>query len=133
MDYDFALLHLQDQIDISESSKAKAIALPKATDASFIEGTTFNVSGWGDLRYGGDSSHKLRYVSVPWVSDDLCQNAYSRKNITPRMLCAGDLLDGGVDACQGDSGGIQSIDNNQLISFLYNPKIFCKILHMVFV
>ena len=105
MDYDFALLHLQDQIDISESSKAKAIALPKATDASFIEGTTFNVSGWGDLRHGGDSSHKLRYVSVPWVSDNLCQKAYSRRHITPRMLCAGDLLDGGVDTCQGDSGG----------------------------
>ena len=105
MDYDFALLHLQDQIDISESSKAKAIALPKATDASFIEGTTFNVSGWGDVISGGESSHKLRYVSVPWVSDDLCQNAYSQKHITPRMLCAGDLLDGGVDTCQGDSGG----------------------------
>jgi len=104
-DYDFALLHLQDQIDISESSKAKAIVLPKATDVSFIEGTTFNVSGWGDLISGGNYSHKLRYVTVPWVSDDLCQNAYSRKHITPRMLCAGDLLDGGVDTCQGDSGG----------------------------
>ncbi len=37
---------------------------------SFIDGDSFDVSGWGTLSEGGSLSSKLRKVSVPYVSDE---------------------------------------------------------------
>ena len=47
----------------------------------------------------------LHHVSVPWVSDAQCKSVYGSNAITDNMICAGNLADGGVDSCQGDSGG----------------------------
>ena len=42
-------------------------------------------------------------VPVPYVTNPVCNSQYSG-DITPAMMCAGDLYgDGGEDACQGDS------------------------------
>lgn len=59
----------------------------------------------------GDSkslSTTLRAASVPLLSQTTCrqQDIYGgrEQDILDSMLCAG-LLEGGVDACEGDSGG----------------------------
>jgi secreted trypsin-like serine protease len=66
----------------------------------------FRVIGWGATRENGPQQTQLRSVSVPFVSDTACANAYHGQSfVKSQMLCAGNLQHGGVDACQGDSGG----------------------------
>lgn len=72
-------------------------------------GEMTNVVGWGVLYEGGILSTQLRYVSVPIISNEDCNEAY-RNGITGGMLCAG-FEDGLKDACQGDSGGPLTLGN----------------------
>lgn len=51
-------------------------------------------------------------VTVQTVNNELCRQRYAdppnpinRGTVTPNMICAGILDEGGKDACQGDSGG----------------------------
>jgi trypsin len=60
------------------------------------------VSGWGTLTSGGSSPDTLQYVTVPIVSDEVCDADYLLSDIYPSMICAGEA---GKDSCQGDSGG----------------------------
>jgi len=62
------------------------------------------VTGWGTLEYGGFSPDALMEVSVPLVSNEQCQAAYTWRKIEDGMMCAG-APNGGLDSCQGDSGG----------------------------
>ncbi len=66
-------------------------------------GTSATVTGWGALSEGGAGPDVLQEVSVPIVSDQVCQNAYPGQT-TNNMFCAG-FAQGGKDSCQGDSGG----------------------------
>jgi len=64
-------------------------------------------SGWGTLSSGGACCPQtLYYVSLNVTTNDFCNAAYPRDNITPDMICASDN-NGGTerDSCQGDSGG----------------------------
>ena len=104
---DIAILELEEPIKLN--GETKAIPLASVSDVkSFHEGTKFNVSGWGDLHDGGPGSDTLQWVEVPWVPLDVCREAYSHTSYGPvekDEICAGDLENGGVDSCQGDSGG----------------------------
>ncbi|GAA3480802.1 hypothetical protein GCM10018966_053330 [Streptomyces yanii] len=44
-------------------------------------------------------------VTVPYVSDADCQDAYDSDLVPGEEICAGYIDTGGVDTCQGDSGG----------------------------
>lgn len=82
--------------------------LPLVTSRAYDHGT-FTVLGWGATREGSlGQQRRLRLVTVPYVRDSTCADAYARAGETivrDDMLCAGDLDRGGRDACQGDSGG----------------------------
>lgn len=73
-------------------------------------GTLATVTGWGDLSSNGGSPDALQEVDVPIVSNSVCDNAYTRENITNQMVCAGYIGQGGRDSCQGDSGGPLVVD-----------------------
>lgn len=64
-------------------------------------------AGWGvtSSGWGSASPDKLRKVTVPLVSKEVCNSpeSYSGK-IKDTMICAG-FKAGGKDSCQGDSGG----------------------------
>merc|ERR1712135_170778 len=57
----------------------------------------------------------LHKVTVPGVSNAVCQQLYEGQYgpnaILPDMMCAGNTVEGGVDACQGDSGGPLTYDD----------------------
>ena len=64
------------------------------------------VSGWGTLEHGGAQPKVLDSANIDGITRAECQKAYKRRvRIRNSMLCAGDVEEGGVDACQGDSGG----------------------------
>ena len=70
-------------------------------------GTDLVTTGWGesDLPPPNTYPPRLRQVHVPAVADGACESAYGGEMFIDSMFCAGDLADGGVDSCFGDSGG----------------------------
>ncbi|XP_023169243.2 serine protease snake-like [Drosophila hydei] len=64
--------------------------------------------GYGQISFTGLSSSQLLKVDLQHISDDLCQDYYTREllaeGLAASQLCAGDTKGKG-DTCQGDSGG----------------------------
>ena len=99
---DFAIVHLDQPVQIG--ARAAPACLPDASLAgSFLDDKTMTVSGWGALCSGCSSPDALHVVNVPGVSNDVCNQRYGG-GISDEMICAGSV-NGGVDSCQGDSGG----------------------------
>jgi len=61
------------------------------------------VAGWGTTSEGGNTSDRMREVSVPVVSDARAQSTYGSGSYFPRLMVAAGVE--GRDSCQGDSGG----------------------------
>ena len=102
LENDFSILHLQ--TPVQTGARAVPACLPPSSfSGDFLSGKTLTVSGWGALSEGGRSPTVLHSVDVPGMSNSECQNYYPG-DITDAMLCAGQQS-GGVDSCQGDSGG----------------------------
>ena len=71
-------------------------------------GSPATVIGWGDRDRRGATVNfpvNLYEVDLPIVSTQGCRNAYGSDFIVGKMMCAGDVANGGRDSCQGDSGG----------------------------
>ncbi|KAH7953920.1 hypothetical protein HPB49_014163 [Dermacentor silvarum] len=72
------------------------------------------VLGWGHDDFGGKLQTILQEARIPLVDNPSCERAYKKldsyetkfpRGINDDFLCAGNITDGGVDACQQDSGG----------------------------
>ena len=105
--FDFAMLTLVKLIKFSKT--IQPACLPSPHD-DFL-GADLTVSGWGWIKAtdGASKSTKLRSATVKPLYQDVCQYLFQgvNPNITETMLCAG-YLEGGIDACLGDSGGKHS-------------------------
>ena len=102
-EYDFVIIKLNEKVILGD--KAIHACLPSTElDDEYFSGLNLTVSGWGRLSEGGNASYVLNKVDVPFVPNEICDEKYNGI-ITNAMLCAGNIEDGGVDACQGDSGG----------------------------
>ena len=100
--YDFSILHLSTPVQIN--TRAAPACLPSASyNDNFLSGKTLTVSGWGALQQNGGSPSVLYSVDVPGMTNSQCNNLYPG-SIHTSMLCAG-RASGGIDSCQGDSGG----------------------------
>uniref|UniRef100_A0A182LU00 Peptidase S1 domain-containing protein n=1 Tax=Anopheles culicifacies TaxID=139723 RepID=A0A182LU00_9DIPT len=60
------------------------------------------VTGWGRQSEESKQSMTLAGVEIPIVDKTDCMNQWSGVQVTPQMICAGEL---GKDSCNGDSGG----------------------------
>ncbi|XP_044249153.1 trypsin-1 [Drosophila takahashii] len=103
-DNDIAILRLNQPVDM-EHRRLRPICLPVQSDS--FDHELAIVTGWGSQREGGPGSDTLREVKVVVLPQSDCRNGTSYKpgQITDNMLCAGSILEGGKDACSGDSGG----------------------------
>ena len=102
LNYDFAVLHLNSPVTLG--TRAVPACLPPTTMGdAFLGGKTLTVSGWGALSEGGGSPTVLNSVDVPGMTNSQC-NQYYPGSIGASELCAGQPS-GGIDSCQGDSGG----------------------------
>jgi hypothetical protein len=108
IDYDFSILELAYPIDLTGSSKARAVCLPEDSDTDFNSDTKFVVSGWGklDKLINSNFPNALYHASVPWVSQDECNKSIGRylsTSLSSYHICAGGK--GGVNFCVADIGG----------------------------
>ena len=76
----------------------------------FLAGKPMTVSGWGNTNYPNFPQYpdKLHVVNVTGVELAVCREKYddtTGDTVTDGDMCAGDIIDGGEDSCQGDSGG----------------------------
>ncbi|KAL3219084.1 hypothetical protein MRX96_030678 [Rhipicephalus microplus] len=92
--------------------KKPVACLPEPNAAPDAEHGT--VLGWGHDDFGGRLQTVLQEAMIPLVDNPTCERAYTKLNsfetkfprgINGDFLCAGNITDGGVDACQQDSGG----------------------------
>nr|XP_036848513.1 transmembrane protease serine 4 [Manis javanica] len=100
---DIALVKLQ--LPLTFSSTVRPICLP-FSDEVLAPATPLWVTGWGFTEQnGGKMSDTLQQVSVQVTESSRCnaEDTYQGE-VTEKMLCAG-ILEGSVDACQGDCGG----------------------------
>ena len=104
MDNDFAVACLCNPVEIGGRAVPACLPDARSMGGDFLAGKTMTVSGWGALSSGGSHPNELHSVNVPGITNAKCSQAYSG-GITTNMLCAGNVANGGVDSCQGDSGG----------------------------
>ncbi|XP_077989872.1 uncharacterized protein LOC144444334 [Glandiceps talaboti] len=139
-DYDLAVLKLQESVVYDDY--VYPICLPPS-DLTVAEDTVCTIVGWGKTTETGDYTSTVIEASVPIVSWEDCREYISEWTssdpLTSRMFCAGQEL-GGVDACEGDSGGplMCQLDDNRwhlygIISWGYGcarprlPGIYSKV------
>lgn len=104
LDYDVGLLKTAQEFIFS--TKIAPIRYDTGENAPIPDGTMLRVTGYGETLNENDDPNFLRAVFVPKVPTERCKEKYSNYSfpITHTMICAG-FVDGGHDACQGDSGG----------------------------
>lgn len=111
-DYDVGLVRIEGSFTYSQS--VQPIALTEKT-TKLNDGSLATVLGWGYTSVWGPPAEELRMAQVPIVKQSTC-NRQMGGMITKRMLCAG-FKNGGVDACQMDSGG-PLVYNDKLIGIV---------------
>ncbi|XP_015609257.2 trypsin-7 [Cephus cinctus] len=104
---DVSVLKLTDPINFDVSRQP----VPLYNDGEEAKvGALSVITGWGALSQGGAGTIHLQAVTVPIVSKEECDSAYSIWSGLPYgQICAA-YPEGGKDACQGDSGGPLVID-----------------------
>ena len=103
--HDIGYLVLSTPVELSDT--VQTIDLAGDDESSvWAPDTLVEVSGWGSTIYGGSTVDRLRAATVPIVSDQTCgsDEFYGDAFDPPTMVCAG-YPEGGVDTCNGDSGG----------------------------
>jgi secreted trypsin-like serine protease len=102
-DNDVALLELFRPLVFND--RIGAIELLSPADESRLTGAgqQLTVTGWGATQEGGSPVRDLRFVDIPPVPREKCNErpSYNRR-VTENMICAGNSIG---DSCQGDSGG----------------------------
>ncbi|GIY46273.1 hypothetical protein CEXT_375941 [Caerostris extrusa] len=100
---DLALLRFQEPVEFQEN--IIPICLPH--NLGDITGELAVVTGWGRLREG-ELPTFLHEVRLPIISNEDCEQMYYqsgyKEQIRDVFICAG-ISHGGLDACEGDSGG----------------------------
>ncbi|XP_054746533.1 serine proteinase stubble [Anastrepha obliqua] len=126
-EYDLALVKLEQPVEFAPH--VSPICLPQTE--SLLIGMNATVTGWGRLSEGGTLASVLQEVSVPIVSNGICESMFARagrqESIPDIFVCAG-YENGGHDSCQGDSGGplqVKSADGRFFLAGIISWGIGC--------
>ena len=125
--YDFVIIKLKEKVVLGDTAVHACLPTNEINDDDFV-GEKLTVSGWGKNESNGYLPRVLHSVDVPFVPNTVCHKKYGI-DITDQMMCAGNIEDGGVDSCQGDSGGklwcrYQNLKYKKIYSFNCCNRIF---------
>ncbi|XP_073241473.1 trypsin-like [Porites lutea] len=99
--HDIALIELSRPVQFT--SKVRSMCLDNGQ--LFKAGQLCYIAGWGTEKIKGPPTRILHEAALPLVSHQQCNEPQSYSGIIPEdMICAG-YKQGGVDTCEGDSGG----------------------------
>ncbi|XP_056625202.1 coagulation factor IXa [Triplophysa dalaica] len=101
--HDIALLRLRTPIRFTQIVRPICLGPFSFSNSLLQSGSLAVVSGWGRLRFQGQTASVLQKVELPYVDRTVCMES-SSDPITHFMFCSG-YSDTPKDACQGDSGG----------------------------
>lgn len=97
------------------------------------------IAGWGTKKVKGPATRILHEAALPLVSHEQCNGPKSYSGVIGgNLICAG-YKQGGVDTCEGDSGGemdffntkkIQNSKESETSPLLTTENIFPCISHM---
>ncbi|XP_074596162.1 uncharacterized protein LOC141851321 [Brevipalpus obovatus] len=107
LDYDIALIRMNAPIP-SDDEFIQPLCLP-SSDTQYNSLTTSFITGWGNINSHNEELF-LRQASLLIFTNQHCQNIYSKRRISDKILCAG-RYEGGIDSCKGDSGGPMVVMN----------------------
>lgn len=123
---DIALLHLTEELRVSPTTAP--LALPTAENGAVWPqvGTPATITGWGATNSGGVIAEQLQRANVRILADpnDPICGAYGDLFDPASQICAGEVT-GGVDACQGDSGGALVVGTPATLSGLASTGVGC--------
>ena len=123
---DIALLKLKDEVEFGTLVVPACLPHKNVVYDTHLNCT---VSGWGhmSLKDPGYTTF-LQSAQIPYLQTEQClkPNVYGTRKLSSGMFCAG-YLEGGVDTCQGDSGGglICEVRGRQAILGLTSWGIGC--------
>lgn len=84
------------------------VCLPQSRFETPQPGDMCTIAGWGVNTKQSDQPEFLHHAEIPILSNEECKTKHTSEkdynSISDDMICAG-YHDGGVDACNGDSGG----------------------------
>lgn len=103
IDFDFGLLKLAEPIELSDKIAIVELA---EQDFDLVGGSWGVFSGWGVFNATVSNPSRLQRADLISVDTEECREIHAETgyDITDRMLCA-TYPGGGVDQCNGDSGG----------------------------
>lgn len=106
LENDICILKTKQSIDFKVHGAVAAKAcLPARGEDPQPAGTRCWAAGWGRMAWKGKVANILQEVDLPLISDSVCAKTNNERYFKPEvMFCAG-WLEGGKDACTGDSGG----------------------------
>ena len=108
-DWDVAILVLNRKIVIGRKQQPACLPPARRFTDRYLGGKNLLVSGWGQLAYDEYGPDRLNSVELPFIPWGECKNLLPEGWVKRIMICAGNVEDGGVSACYGDSGGITKI------------------------
>jgi len=113
-DGDIALIRMSSPVDFTVELAPACLPSP-GNDFAGYQGI---IAGWGRTSEKGKPSRELLAATIQIYSQEQCHNKslYQKSQVTEHMMCAG-RIEGGVDSCQGDSGG------GLLITDAYNRMV----------
>nr|XP_058954364.1 trypsin-like [Pocillopora verrucosa] len=99
--HDIALIELSSPVNFT--SNVKSMCLDNGQ--LFKAGTMCYIAGWGTKKVKGPATRILHEAALPLVSHEQCNGPKSYSGVIGgNLICAG-YKQGGVDTCEGDSGG----------------------------
>ncbi|MET8765139.1 serine protease [Lentzea sp. NPDC004782] len=98
-------------LTLDRSLKQKPIRMAGTADRHlYAPGKSATVMGWGAVKEGGSTNGYLMKASIPVLDDETCRAYWGKDDEgndfyeNRSMMCAA-VMKGGIDACNGDSGG----------------------------